>query len=252
VTFSSLFAAAAICLVGPAALAQASPQATIARFIELANAGELTADEGQAILTGEAKQFATDAKSDLPAADKVIAVSATFAAARIVLRGSLGEEADVYFYLEKSPAGWAVSAYRAMALTGINQMLLAEMRKRRSLSPAEQLEKLNLELTLSTDNQLRTWFDANHGTLNALTDAFLKARDPAKETIDPGVAADLKQLGLSAVEEADGEVRIVIGGALDNTVGFLRPGPSGPPQINPSEYIWMEDVGRGWFLFRTT
>lgn len=251
-TFRALFAAAVICIAAPAAVAQASPEATIARFVELANAGQLTTAEGQAILTGEAKQFATDAKSALPAADKVIVVSPALAVARIVLRGGPGEEADAYFYLEKTSGGWAVSSYRAMALSGMDQMLLAEMKKRRNLSPEEQLEKLNLELTLSSDSQLRTWFGANLKKLDLLTVAFLIGDGPGQNKVDPGIAADLKRLGLSAIEEADGEVRVVIGGTLDNTVGFLKPGPAGPPVISPSEYIWLEDVGNGWLLFRTT
>ena len=251
-TLRAMFAAAAVCIAAPMAVAQASPEATIARFIKLANAGELTTADGQAILTGEAKQFATDARSALPGADKVIVVNPALAVARIVLRGGAGQEADAYFYLEKTTVGWAVSSYRAMALSGMDQMLLAEMKKRPTLSPKEQLEKLNLELTLSSDSQLRAWFGANHDKLDLLTVAFLLVDDPGQNKVDPGIVADLKQLGLSAIEEAEGEVRVVIGGTLDNTVGFLKPGPSGPPAISPSEYIWLENVGNGWFLFRTT
>lgn len=232
----ALFAAAAIALAAPAALAQKTPEATVARFVELANAGQLTAPEGQAILTGEARQFATDAKSNLPAADKIIVTGATTAAVRFVLHGNGSEEADAYFYLEKTPSGWAVSAYRAMALSGMDQMLLAEMKKRPRLSLEDQLQKLNLELTLSTDSQLRTWFTANSGKLAALTTA----------------SNDLKTLGLSSIKQASGETRITIGGTLDNTVGFLKAGPSGPPKISPSEFIWIEDLGGGWSLFRTT
>lgn len=245
-TFRSMFVTAVVCVTAPAAIAQASPEATISRFVELANAGQLTTVEGQSILTGEARQFATDAKSNLPAADKIIAVSSTLAVARIVLRGGPGQEVDAYFYLEKTSAGWAVSAYRAMALSGMDQMLLAEMKKRPTLSPKEQLEKLNLELTLSSDAQLRAWFAANQEKFVRLT-----AASPSVK-FDPAVVADLEVLGVSTVEETAGEVRVIIGGTLDNTVGFLKPGPAGPPAISPSEYIWMEDVGGGWFLFRTT
>ena len=116
-TFRAMFAAAAVCIAAPMAAAQASPEVTIARFIKLANAGELTTAAGQAILTGEAKQFATDARSALPGADKVIVVNPALAVARIVLRGGAGQEADAYFYLEKTTVGWAVSSYRAMALS---------------------------------------------------------------------------------------------------------------------------------------
>ncbi len=232
----TLFAAAAIALAAPAAFAQKTPEATVARFVELANAGQLTTPEGQAILTGEAKAMATDAKSNLPAPDKIITVGPTLAAVRFVLHGTGSEEADAYFYLEKSSAGWAISAYRAMALSGMDQMLLAEMKKRPRLSPEDQLQKLNLELVLSTDSQLRKWFAANRDKLAALTAA----------------STNLKSLGLSSIEEANGEVRITIGGTLDNMVGFLKAGPSGPPKIDPSAHIWVEDLGGGWHLFRTT
>lgn len=245
-TFRSMFVTAVVCVTAPAAIAQASPEATILRFVELANAGQLTTVEGQSILTGEARQFATDAKSNLAAADKIIAVSSTLAVARIVLRGGPGQEVDAYFYLEKTSAGWAVSAYRAMALSGMDQMLLAEMKKRPTLSAKEQVEKLNLELTLSSDAQLRAWFAANQEKFARLT-----AASPSVK-FDPAVVADLEVLGVSTVEETAGEVRVIIGGTLDNTVGFVKPGPAGPPVISPSEYIWVEDVGGGWFLFRTT
>ena len=67
--FRTLFAAAALAFAAPAALAQATPATAISRFIELANAGQLTTQEGRALLTGEASEMATDAKSNLPAAD---------------------------------------------------------------------------------------------------------------------------------------------------------------------------------------
>ncbi len=250
-TLRSLFATAAIVLAPPAAFAQKTPEATLARFIDLANAGQLTTPEGQAILTGEAKQFATDAKSNLPAADKITTVTPTLAAARIVLRGSGDEEADAYFYLEKTPSGWAVSAYRAMALNGMDMMLLQEMKKRPRLSPEDELQKRNLELILSTDSKLRAWFAANREKLDQLTAAFVKV-DNGSDDIDPGIAADLKNLGLSSIHLVDAEVRIIIGGTLDNSVGFLSPGSLGVPRINPESFIWIEDLGGGWFLFRTT
>lgn len=219
-----------------AALAQATPEAALTRFIGLANAGELTTPEGQAILTGEARQMATAAKSNLPAADKVVAVSPTFAAARVVLRSPAGEEADAYFYLEKTAAGWAVSAFRQMAMSGMDMMLLAEMRKQKQLPPDDQIRKRNLELTLSTDSKLRAWFAANRQAIENLQPPY----------------ADLPALGLLSVSETASGKEIVVGKTLDSTVGFLRAGALGPPAINPSSYIWIEDLGGGWFLFRTT
>lgn len=237
----SVFIAAAIALCAPAALAQATPAAALERFVALANAGELTSAEGQAILTGEARQMATSAKSALPAVDRIIPIGKDKAAARFVLRGPNGEEADAYFYLEKTGKTWAVSAYRAMAKPGMDMMLLAELKKRKELTPDEAFQKRNLELTLSTDSQLRAWFTANRAAIDAL------ANSPAS-----GVAPKLKELGLQTRSNDSAETNILIGGMLDNTVGFLRPGADGPPAIDPSHYIWLEDVGGGWYLYRTT
>lgn len=232
----------------PAALAQTSPEATLSRFIELANAGQLKTPQGQALLTGEARQMATDAASNLPAVDRIVAVSPDLAAARIVLRGDKGAEADAYFYMERTEGRWAVSAYRAMAMTGMDMALLAEMKKQPKLSAEDELLKRNLELMLSTDGQLRAWFAANRPALEDLAKSWRARPAPRAREHGPALAA----LGLSAIENKGDGVQITIGGKLDNTVGFLRAGPSGPPPISPSDYIWIEPLGDGWFLFRTT
>ena len=71
-------------------------------------------------------------------------------------------------------------------------------------------------------------------------------------TRESHLAASLKALGLKSIDTQDSATRIVIGGSVDNTVGILLAGASGAPAINPSSYIWIEDLGDGWFLFRTT
>jgi hypothetical protein len=236
VTLRPLLLVAALLMTAPAAIAQKTPQETLDRFVALANAGELTTPEGQALLTGEAKQMATSAKSALPAVDRVIPIGNDKAAARFVLRSPSGEEADVYFYLEKAPQGWAVAAYRAVAMSAIDATLLGELKKRRQLTEAEQIEKRNLELALSTDGKLRAWFAANRAALEGLV----------KSPTDVATTVRAREIGLRNVSTVDGKTEVVVGHA----VGFLHPGPSGPPQIDPSGSIWVEDLGGGWFLHR--
>ncbi len=252
---SAFLAVTALICAAPA-LAQATPEAAIARFVTLANAGELTAPEGQALLTGEAREMASDAKSNLPAADRVITIDKDSAVARIVLRGNRGEEADAYFFLDKTQAGWAVSAYRRMAMSGMTMQMLEEMKKRPTLPLEDQLMKRNLELTLSSDGQLRTWFTANKPAIETLLKTYERQPAPRAPALDrdpaPGLGPTLKALGLTAVEDVGDGVRVTIGGMMDNTVGFFRAGPSGPPTISASEFIWVEDLGGGWHLFRTT
>lgn len=244
VKFRAVLLAIALGVAAPAALAQGAPEATLARFIELANAGRLTSPEGQAILTGEAKQMATDAASNLPAADRIVPVSPDLVAARIVLQGPRGLEADAYFYLERVQTGWAVSAYRAMAMTGMDISLLSELKRRPNLSAEEETLRRNLELMLSTDSQLRAWFTANRPALETIAKAW-RAR-PAEER-GPALSA----LGLSTIGAKGDGVQMAIGSKLGNTAGFLLAGSSGPPPISPSGYFWVEPLGGGWFLFRT-
>jgi hypothetical protein len=190
--------------------------------------------------------MATDARSNLPAVDRIVPIGNDKAAARFILRGPQGEEADAYFYLDKTAQGWAVSGFRMMALNSMDMLLLNELKKRGRLQPQEQIEKRNLELALSSDSQLRKWFDQNRKTMNDLAGAY---RTGAQGNT---MAASLPSIGLKSVTGEGGEVRFVIGGNVDNSVGFLRPGPAGPPKIDPTDHIWVEDIGGGWYLFRTT
>jgi hypothetical protein len=129
-----------------------------------------------------------------------------------------------------------------MAMTDMSYVLLREMNKQATLSPADQDEKRNLELLLSSDRQLRAWFAANRPALDAL----------AQSSQSSSTEARLKAIGVRSMEKVRDQIVLTIGGAVDNTVGFLRAGPSGPPAISPSEFIWIESVGDDWYLFRTT
>ena len=166
----------------------------------------------------------------------MVAGSGLVAGGRVVVGRRAGEEADAYFCLEKTAAGWAVWAFRQMAVSGMDMMLLAEMLKQKQLPPDDQLRRRNLELTLATDSRLRAWFGANRQALDSLRP----------------LSADLAALGLLSVSETEHGTKIVVGKTLDSTVGFLRAAPSGPPTISPSGFIWIEELGDGWFLFRTT
>ncbi|HEV7692521.1 MAG TPA: hypothetical protein VGO52_16915 [Hyphomonadaceae bacterium] len=238
----------AIGAFAPVAMAQsqATPATAFARFIELANTGGLGSPEGQALLTGEAKAAATNAVSALPAPERVVTISSDKAAAHLVFKGADGLESDAYFYLERTDDAWRVSAFRQMAMTDISYVLLREMNKQATLSPADQDEKRNLELLLSSNRQLRAWFAANQPALDAL------AQTADRSASDPAIQLRLKALGISVAQKVRDQIVLTIGGAVDNTVGILRAGPSGPPTISPSEFIWVEPLGDGWYLFRTT
>lgn len=69
----------------------------------------------------------------------------------------------------------------------------------------------------------------------------------------PRSAAALKNLHVRAMEtKSNGNIEIIIGGILDNSVGFVYSPSETPPPIDGWRYIWVEKVAAGWYLFRTT
>jgi hypothetical protein len=79
------------------------------------------------------------------------------------------------------------------------------------------------------------------------------ARITANAKIFPKSVAALKNLHFTALEtKSDGSIEFIIGGVLDNSVGFIYSPKNAPPEIDGWRYIWVEKIAAGWYLFRTT
>jgi hypothetical protein len=173
-------------------------------------------------------------------ASKIILVSDSFAVARVT--ASAGKEKkDFYFYATKTPT-WKVSAMRTL-MVGLAYSVREQLRARQD-APNREADLRNLDLTLSTDDQLKAWFLGHRDTLSTI----MKTTEEAKR------AELCRSLGISAVRnESGGSVVFTVGGILDNEVGFLYlAAPASPPEIDTKEYIWVEQVAADWYLFRTT
>ena len=81
------------------------------------------------------------------------------------------------------------------------------------------MAKKNLELTLSSDSQLRAWFAANRPAIVDLARVHNGAAFPPSPgvTRESHLAASLKALGLKSIDTQDSATRIVIGGRVDHT-----------------------------------
>jgi hypothetical protein len=95
--------------------------------------------------------------------------------------------------------------------------------------------------------------------LEALRNDYLAARTKEywriAERDDKGspLSDRLRALGLIGIGYAEsGAIEIMIGGVVDNSVGFLFVGEQAPPPMSDDNYIWVEPIGDGWCLFRTT
>lgn len=239
-------AALALCLglASGTAHAQTTPREAADRFLELNAAAQLQSDAGRAIRTGEALEWEEPQLGPLPtSAGDVVAIDAAHAVARVTTGGDDFPPIDLYFYLDDE-GGWKVSAFRTLALTGLPSFLLQTLQEKGELTAEEAVMARNLELTLATDASLKLWHAEHLVALEAMAGQVDEGGQVAKD--------EAQALGLVSVGREEFGVVFMIGGIVDNTVGFLKEGPSGPPTISPSEYIWVEALGGGWYLFRTT
>lgn len=237
--------------------ADGDPKATLVQLVEFSNRQALTSAEARAILTGEALDWKGATFGKLAAApDRVVAVDGTSAVGRVQHFAEDNQVTDLYFYLSFDGV-WKVRAMRALALTGIVRGAYQYLKSKPSRTAEEENEFANLKLTLASDEDLRSWFQANASAMNKLYQSSRVMKSGDFSSADNPKYTELKRqlqaLHFSLAEaKQDGNAEFVIGGVTDNTVGFLYSPANQPPAISSNEYIWVEEVAPKWFLFRTT
>lgn len=188
----------------------------------------------------------------LPPPDVVIMLTGGKAVARLA---SNADRPDIYLYLDRAPAGtWTVSATRGLALTGVLAELQRLLRAKPSLTAEEQTHQRNVDLTLSSDNALKLWFVTHRARLEGLRQAVAAqgATGGIASRDDTPDGRQLVTLGSTAVTRGDGIEHVIIGGMVDNEVGFLHAPAGKVPAIDRCSYIWIEPLGGDWYLYKTT
>ena len=231
------------------------PGDTIARFLDLNKAGRLDSKDGRALFGGELAQMRASTLGPLTASDKIIAVGDAVAVAR--LPANSGNPTDIYLYLGITASGaWAIEAIRALALPQFVATLRNDLIQRASRTEEEEHTLAQIDLMMRSDAQLRQWFIDNRGKMDALRKvALAEGSGAGSRRIESDAARTaLGEIHGSTLELSDtGAVIVTLGGIVDNTVGFLfAPHANAAPQIGTGSYIWVEPVGDGWFLFKTT
>lgn len=239
------------------ALAQESTAAeAVDRFLSLNSAEKLESVEGQGLRTGEAAEWNVPAIGPLPDRhDRLIHISEDEAVARVAANPPDGDPVDLYFYLEAAQDGWRVSAMRTLALPPFVYMMIDELEAQPSRSTEEAAMLANLRLVTRPDAELHRWFGENRSAIDALAEAYERlppGSGAVREDSDaaPEVSAALNALHLTQITAEEGRLVVLIGGFMDNSVGLIR--TATPPRISPTEYIWVEPLAGGWFLFKTT
>jgi hypothetical protein len=180
---------------------------------------------------------------------------------------------DWYTYLRKEEGVWKIEAVRTLSLPPIQYAMLdsLEGRRARGLLP-DSLVPVTETMRLSTrsDSGLKAYVVANEPALRVLARRFaamrgLDALSVSGEVFPAGatgeverrsLASGLRALRLGAALRFSDQPNCVflkIGGVTDNQVGFIY-APAGcvPPGLSPDEYIYVERVVPGWFVYKTT
>jgi hypothetical protein len=159
-----------------------------------------------------------------------------------------GESLDWYAYLSKKNGGWQMEAVRALVLPGFIGQLYTHLRDKKQRTPEEELQYRNFDLTFRSDERLKDYFAAHRGKLEDIKEHFLKQGD------QNGLAEKTKALHVVGVQTNEsGCVEIVVGGFMDNLVGFMFvPEGKSPPAIDRSSYIMIDQVAGHWYLYKTT
>ncbi|BCM92020.1 hypothetical protein IAD21_03899 [Abditibacteriota bacterium] len=230
---------------------QKAARTVFERFRMLNQTKKLNTPPARAIVTGEAIAYTSNTQlGPISKPDAFVFPDATHAVTRVQGLSEKGAPIiDVYFYLTRSGSNWKLSALRTLALTGITGMVRDQLERKPKLSPKERDELANIHLLLSLDADLRAHFQRNQA-------AFARLATSERQPLSSTELTKLKrQLAFdpspSASEHGDG-LEWIIGGTLDNTVGYGYSKSGQLPPISPNEIIWAERLSPHWYLFRTT
>lgn len=198
------------------------------------------------------------------------------AVVNITILDSLGKGIDTYVHLEKDK-DWKIEAFRALAMTGFMEQALLEMEKMTEAqidtliqednetfkSKEDYYQELeNIKLTLALDDAIIEHFENNREKFEELKSELQNTKFDKDEqsyrkiNIGEQFKTNYKKLLISAISthyNCKGCFEFVIGGMIDNTVGYLYiPNEQNVPEMNPSRIIMIREIGNGWYLFKTT
>lgn len=156
---------------------------------------------------------------------------------------------DWYFYMNKAKTSWKLEAVRSLALPGFFFDILQGLESKTIRTDDEEETYANMKLTASCDSVLKTYLVQNFDDFHKLERSYTAGE---KDT----TARLIKKLHLTSTQplEANGRIiELLIGGTLDNSVGFFYiPDECTPPEMNADSYIYIERIIGNWFIYRTT
>ncbi len=153
---------------------------------------------------------------------------------------------DYYVFLTGENDVWKLSAVRAFTIPGMYTQLIRLLGLSSQRSEEEEWQYQNGLLVTKDDRQLKLHLKEQVEKLDRIATLMADGSEAEAQKL-------AKSLFFTSVENRDGVVDLMLGGMLDNSVGYLFV-PSGkkPPAMEPSEFIYVERITDHWYIYRTT
>jgi len=197
---------------------------------------------------------------------------------------SLGKGLDAYLHFEKY-ASWKMTAFRGLAMTGMIEQIKIELEKMTPQQVDETIARSknnkkddfaifksreeynfllgNAKLTLELDENIIEHFRTHQIEFERLKNLALtelkkiNADEERDVKLIENSKADYQKLFISSVSTGSYElgngVNFLIGGMLDNSVGyFFIKDKKDLPEMNPNGIIMIREIGNGWYIYKTT
>jgi hypothetical protein len=198
---------------------------------------------------------------------------------------STGKGLDTYLHFVKDTV-WKMTAFRALAQTGIIEQAIIELEKMTPkqiddiISKAKKNKKSkddaifsskedydfelgNAKLTIDLDDNIIKHFLDNKAGFERIKDSALKELaikrpdNEAEENLIENLKPDYKKLFISSVSSGGYQfgncINFLIGGIIDNTVGYIYvKNKKDLPSMSPDRIIMIREIGDGWYMYKTT
>ncbi|MBR8462733.1 hypothetical protein KDE12_07750 [Campylobacter sp. faydin G-105] len=169
------------------------------------------------------------------------------------------DEYEIY-RIAMSKSGWAVDLYafisdgkivavRSLAQTAMLREIVSEYDGLDNDIKSE-IDIINLRLILASDSELLKFGRENAIKFEIVYELYNDGENSVAE-----LKRELLDLHFNMAElnEEYGVFTLIIGGMLDNIVGFFRCDDlQNMPQMSPNRIIMIEKVAKNWYLFKTT
>ena len=157
------------------------------------------------------------------------------------------EVIDFYCFLMRQKEVWKINAVRRFLLPTFIYMAYDSLSNLSSLSTDDSTFYLSLKLFTMNDSKLKNYLSAHVTELQELVSYF------DQEQSDK-IKLKLSSLGCNAIfkdKNYPGCVFIQILAFEKMEVGFLYSTESSElPKVSPKDFIYIEEVSRGWFIYR--